>query len=391
MKRISAMTSSCTAVGELPRNRTKGLRTVGVGEMGLLITFQTTGFGRVPRSGYLLHFPEPLAPDLPLTSDLSTPVTLAMPQEPRVSVVIVSWNTRDLLRGCLASIELSPLVLETFVVDNASEDGSIEMVRAEFPRVTVIPNGDNLGFGRANNLAFARASGEYVLLLNPDAQLEADALESLVGTLDNQSSTAVVGPHVVNADGSIQSTRRRFPTVATLFVESTPLQSVLSAQHSLLRDYYVLDRPDDAPQRVDWLVGACLLVRRSALVQVGGFDERFFMYFEEIDWCRRFRKTGWSVVFEPPARVRHLGGQSSNQVPTRRQCEFNESKCRYARKWHSLFTALVLRWFLFGAAAFQLSEESLKLAMGHKREMRRARIEMWADVLRWQASRLLST
>ena len=314
-----------------------------------------------------------------------------MPVAPRVSVVIVSWNTRALLRLSLASVVSSPLVRETFVVDNNSSDGSVEMVRAEFPQATVIVNDANVGFGRANNIALARAAGEYVLLLNPDAQLEDGALDRLAEALDREPGGALVGPLVVSEDGGTQSTRRRFPTVQTLFFESTPLQSLLPPAHALLRDYYVMDRSDNESQEVDWLVGACLLVRRSAIERVGGFDERFFMYFEETDWCRRFRQAGWSVRFETMAVARHLGGQSSEQVPARRQCEFNESKCRYARKWHGLAVSLALRWFLFGAAAFQLAEESLKLAIGHKRELRRARVDMWTNVLRWQAARLLST
>jgi N-acetylglucosaminyl-diphospho-decaprenol L-rhamnosyltransferase len=314
-----------------------------------------------------------------------------MRRVPRVSVIVVSWNTRDLLRRCLQSVLSSPLVTEAFVVDNASNDGSTEMVRIELPEVTLIANETNLGFGRANNLALSRARGEYVLLINPDAHIEGSALERLVASLERNPRAAMVGPLVLDADGSIQSTRRRFPTTASLFVESTPLQQLLSPSHRILRDYYVLDRSDQVAQESDWLVGACLLVRRTALEQVRGFDERFFMYFEETDWCRRFKQAGWSVIFEPEAHARHLGGQSSEQVPTRRQCEFNESKCRYARKWHGLSVSLALRWFLFGASTFQLAEESLKLALGHKREIRRARIGMWSDVVRWQAGRLLST
>ncbi|HEX3247270.1 MAG TPA: glycosyltransferase family 2 protein [Chloroflexota bacterium] len=314
-----------------------------------------------------------------------------MPLAPQVSVVIVSWNTRELLRRCLLSIDASGVVLETIVVDNASRDGSAEMVRSTFPDATVIVNDHNVGFGRANNQALARAQGKYVLLLNPDAQLEANALERLVSTLERAPRAAVAGPLVMDSDGRIQPTRRRFPTVATMFVESTPIQTWLPPSHPLLGDYYVRDRADHEAQEADWLVGACLLIRRVAFEQVGGFDERFFMYFEETDWCRRAKEAGWSVVFQPAARARHLGGRSSDQVPARRQCEFNESKCRYTRKWHGLIPALALRWFLFGVSVFQLAEESTKLLLGHKRELRRARVNMWSHVLRWQASRLLST
>ena len=125
----------------------------------------------------------------------------------------------------------------------------------------------------------------------------------------------------------------------------------------------MLDGSDQQAQQVDWLVGACLLVRLTAFEQVGGFDERFFMYFEETDLCRRLKAAGWSIEFEPDARARHLGGRSSDQAPARRQCEFNESKCRYARKWHGLIPAVALRWFLFGVSACQLAEEAAKLVL----------------------------
>ncbi|MFN0072977.1 MAG: glycosyltransferase family 2 protein [Chloroflexota bacterium] len=314
-----------------------------------------------------------------------------MLQNPLVSVIVVSWNTRELLRRCLASVTASRVPLEVLVVDNASTDGSPEMVRREFPRARLMANANNLGFGRANNQVLPSVLGTYVLLLNPDAELESGALERLLAVLEQRPEVGVVGPLVVSTDGSVQSTRRRFPTVSTTFVESTIIQPLLPSTHPLLRSYYVLDRADQEPQDVDWLVGACLLVRKVAIDQVGGFDPRFFMYFEETDWCRRFGQAGWSIVFEPSARVRHLGGQSSDQAPLRRVCEFNESKCRYVRKWHGLGPSLALRWFLFTTSAFQLAEELLKMALGHKRSLRRARVSLWAGVLRWQAARLIST
>lgn len=314
-----------------------------------------------------------------------------MPSAPLVSIVVVSWNTRELLRRCLESVARSELPCELIVVDNASVDGSAEMVRREYPSASLVQSDTNLGFGKANNLALKQARGEYVLLLNPDAELESGSLERLVDALRRRPDAAVAGPLVVNADGSVQSTRRRFPRGVTPFVESTMVQRWLSPKHPILRDYYVSDRGDDEPQDVDWLVGACLLVRRSAIDQVGGFDERFFMYFEETDWCRRFKQVGWAVVFEPSARARHLGGQSSDQAPLRRHCEFNESKCRYVRKWHGLLPSLALRWFLLLASAAQLGEEGLKLVLRHRPELRRARMGMWSAVVRWQAARLFST
>lgn len=313
-----------------------------------------------------------------------------MPSAPIVSAIVVSWNTRELLSACLDSLNAPNLPLETFVVDNASADGSTEMVRERFPSVQLIANTCNVGFAAANNQAIGRSSAPYLLLLNPDATLEPGALERLVATLESQPDVAAVGPRTVDEQGRTQSTRRRFPTIATGFVESTPIQRLAPPTHPILSRYYLLDRSDDEPQDVDWMVGACLLVRRNAIDQVGGLDERFFMYFEETDWCHRFRAAGWRVVYEPSAVARHHGGQSSAQVPGRRHCAFNESKCRYVRKWHGLAPALALRWFLFVTSWLQLAEEALKLLLGHKRALRRQRLAMWSDVLRWQAGRLFS-
>src|SRR6266508_6440002 len=212
-----------------------------------------------------------------------------MLSEPLVTAIVVNWNAGDLLRGCLESLQRCALPLQVLVVDNASSDASAGVVRECFPAYTLIENRENAGFTRANNQALRLANGGYVLLLNPDAELQPGALETLVSRLESQPQAAVVGPTVVNGQGQPQSTRRRFPTLATAFLESTLLQRFLAPQHSVLRQYYRLDHPDDESQSVDWLVGACLLVRRAALDQVGPLDERFFMYFEEVDWCQRFR------------------------------------------------------------------------------------------------------
>jgi len=300
-----------------------------------------------------------------------------------LSIVIVNWNVRDLLRRCLHSIsnlQPPPSGLEMIVVDNASTDGSVQMVRTEFPGVHTIANTENRGFPAANNQGIAVAQGRHVLLLNPDTEVVGDALTTMVGFADAHPDVGMVGPQLLNPDGSVQSSRRRFPTLATAFFESTWLQPY--APRRLLERYYVLNRPDDAVQDVDWLYGAALMARREAIAQVGPLDERFFMYSEELDWCRRFREADWRVVYLPAAQIIHHGGKSSEQVLPAHHIHFQTSKVRYFRKYHGPFAAEALRLFLLGNYVWQLGLEGVKWLMGHKRHLRAGRIAAYWQVLR---------
>ena len=297
-----------------------------------------------------------------------------------LSVVIVNWNVRDLLRQCLRLIlDTQCLTLETIVVDNASTDGSVEMVRAEFSDVHLIANTDNRGFPAANNQGIAAAQGGYVLLLNPDTALVGDALATMVAFANANPDVGIVGPQLLTSDGSVQSSRRRFPTLLTAFFESTWLQP--HAPRRLLERYYVLDRPDDVVQDVDWLYGAALMARREAVEQVGLMDEGFFMYSEELDWCRRFREAGWRVVYLPTAQIVHHGGKSSEQVIAARHIHFQTSKMRYFRKYHGRVAAEALRLFLLGNYVWQLGLEGAKWLLGHKRPLRASRIAAYRQVL----------
>jgi Predicted glycosyltransferases len=300
---------------------------------------------------------------------------------PDLSVIIVNWNVRNLLRRCLHSIlaSLPACQLEIIVVDNGSTDGSPEMVRTEFPQVHLMANPDNRGFTGANNQGLAVARGRYVLLLNPDTEVVGDALETLVAFADAHPDVGVVGPQLLNPDGTVQSSRRRFPTLATALLESTWLQPY--APRRLLARYYVLDRPDDEVQDVDWVTGAALMARREAVEQVGPLDEGFFMYSEELDWCRRFRAAGWRVVYLPTARVIHHEGKSSEQVLPARHIHFQTSKIRYFRKYHGPAAAEVLRLVLLGNYLWQIGVEGAKWLLGHKRPLRAERIAAYRQVV----------
>jgi len=316
-----------------------------------------------------------------------------------LSVVIVNWNVCDLLRQCLRSIldtrcwildaGYSTLKasagrpassIEIIVVDNASTDGSAAMVRAEFPGVHLIANAENQGFPAANNQGIAVARGRYVLLLNPDTKVVGDGLATMIAYASANPDVGIVGPQLLYPDGSVQSSRRRFPTLLTAFFESTWLEGY--APRRLLERYKFLDRPDDVVQDVDWLYGAALMARREAIEQVGPMDEGFFMYSEELDWCRRFREAGWRVVYLPAAQIVHYGGKSSEQIVAARHIHFQTSKVRYVRKYHGRVAAEALRLFLLGNYVWQLGLEVAKWLLGHKRPLRAERIAAYRQVLR---------
>ncbi len=313
-----------------------------------------------------------------------------------VSFIIVSWNVCDLLRQCLRSIRTESagrrpqnaehaddrdLSAEIWVVDNASTDGTVDMLRSDFPDVHVIENSDNVGFGRGNNKALAQAQGRYLFLLNPDTKLCPGALHALVDYMDAHPQVGLVGPRLFYGDGSSQSSRRRFPTLATAFFESTKLQQWFP-RHRILTHYYMLDTPDNAEQEVDWVNGSALFVRRRVYEQVGGFDEAFFMYSEELDWCYRVQRAGWRIVYLPLAQVIHYEGKSSEQVVAQRDIHFHSSKIRFFRKYRGRRAAALLRAFLLSMFGFQLLEEGSKWLLGHKRPLRAARVKAYWQVLK---------
>jgi GT2 family glycosyltransferase len=302
--------------------------------------------------------------------------------EPLLSVIIVSWNVRALLAQALRSLLDSwgqQPGLEIIVVDNASHDGTCEMLREAFPQVQLIASDQNLGFTRGNNRGLEQAHGRYLLLLNPDTEIRPGALAQLIDYLQTHPQTGMVGPQLLNSDGSLQPSRRRFPTLPILFLESTWLQGL--APRRLLRHFYLEDRPADQEQEVDWITGAAMLIPRPVLEQVGGLDEGFFMYSEELDWCRRIRAAGWTIAYLPTAQIVHHEGKSSEQVTAARHIYFQSSKVRYTRKYHGPLAAETLRLWLLSQYLWQFSLEGLKALLGHHRPLRLARMAAYRQVL----------
>lgn len=312
-----------------------------------------------------------------------------------LEIVIVSWNVADLLEDCLSSIygasgvhldangvlHLGSYTAKVHVIDNASSDGSPQMVRERFPTVHLVASSENLGFARGNNLVLRRCRATYVLLLNPDTRIVDDALTKMLDYMEHHPDVGVMGPQLRYGDGSLQSSRRRFPTFMTALMESTLLQQWFP-ENRWAQKYYVQDVPADRVQDVDWVTGACMLVRRDAVRTVGLLDETFFMYSEELDWCRRIVDAGWRVVFFPRAVVVHYEGQSSDQVVAERDIYFQRSKVLYFRKHHGRVVAETLRLFILGTYLFQMVEEGVKYVVGHRRPLRRARLGAYAKVLR---------
>jgi N-acetylglucosaminyl-diphospho-decaprenol L-rhamnosyltransferase len=235
------------------------------------------------------------------------------------AVAIVNYNTREHLRACLSTV-LSEAPSEIIVVDNASSDHSVEMVATDYPNVVLQANKTNLGYGAAANQAVACCKAKYVLLLNADTLLRPGALLALKQYLEQHPRAAIVGPRLEDPDGTVQASCYPFPTPLHTFLENSTVTIFLGRKIRryvpALRNLYLRTWPHTHPRIVPWVKGAVLAVRRQAFEAVGGFDESFFMYFEDADLCYRLRLCGWEVHFTPAATVMHVGGASTIQRST---------------------------------------------------------------------------
>jgi GT2 family glycosyltransferase len=287
--------------------------------------------------------------------------------QPLLSIVIVSYNSAALLGACLASLPaaIDGRPVEVIVVDNASRDGSAALVTATFPGVTVLAQASNTGYAAANNAGLARARGAFLCLLNPDTAVAPGALERLVTWLATHPAAAVAAPRLLNPDGSTQAVGFRFPGVGQVALDWFPLHARLLT--SRLNGRY--PPPWPAPFRIDHPLGACFVVRRTAAARVGLFDEGYFMYSEEVDWCRRLAAANWQAWTLPGATVLHHGGASTRQQPARMFEELHRSRDRYMRRW-------------LGRPAYRLTR--LITCLGALKEAVRA----WRE---WQAGRLTAS
>ncbi|MDM8532211.1 glycosyltransferase family 2 protein [Anaerolineales bacterium HSG25] len=265
---------------------------------------------------------------------------------PDISVIIVNWNTRDMLADCIDSIEqhADSLQLEIIVVDNYSSDGSQAMLQEKYPHVWLIANLDNVGFAKANNLAMKVARGRYFLLWNSDAFAVPDSMQSLYRLAESQPNAGLIGAQLRNKDGTFQASHTLFPNLWQEFLILTALGRKLHG------NVYPSRGPEDerGPQRVDYVEGACMLVRREAFQQVGGMDEGYFMYAEEVDWCFSLQTGGWQVWYQPESKVTHLGGASSSGRRTKREGDLYRSRVRFFRKHYGNRQAQLLKGLIYG-------------------------------------------
>jgi GT2 family glycosyltransferase len=253
-----------------------------------------------------------------------------------IAVIIVNWNAREDLRVCLTSLYAEPrprVSYDVWVVDNASEDGSAAMVTSKFPQVYLIKNTENLGFSKANNQAIARADSRYVFLLNSDAAIHAGALDALAAYADTHTAASILGPKVLNPDGTLQYSCRRFPSLGAGFFRNTYLGR-LFPNNSFARDYLMTNFDHATDTSVDWVSGCAMLIRRETIGKIGALDERFYMYCEDVDICQRVWDSGQEVVYVPEAVVTHTIGRSSDKNADRMIWEFHRSWYEYDLKRH---------------------------------------------------------
>ncbi len=265
-----------------------------------------------------------------------------------LSIIVINWNTRELLHDCLKSVfDFAPKKrsFEIIVVDNASTDGSSEMVRKLFPEVTLILNRKNRGFAAANNQAIAIASGSNVLLLNSDTLVHGDVLENSLAYMDAHWHVGAMGCRVLNADGSLQHSTSQFPSLLNLAMQTLGLDRLSSV--AAFRKYRMLDWDRQSEQYVETISGCYLMVRKQCVEAVGALDEDFFFFGEETDWCRRIREAGWRVAFAPVGDITHFGGGSSGTLNYGRDLMLSEATVRLHRKHSGLATALCIFFLLF--------------------------------------------
>ncbi len=260
-----------------------------------------------------------------------------------ISVIIVNWNVKNFLRSCLMSIYrfTEGVTFEVFVVDNNSSDGSQQMLKNEFPQVNFIANAENLGFARANNQSIKLCTGSYILLLNPDTQLIDNSLRSMKKFMDSREDISAIGCKLIFADGTTQYNCRHFPTVFTDLTEAFYLNTLFPKNR--IFNYHRMEYwKHDYLRQIDVPYGACLLIRRSVIAGVGLMDERFFLYYDEMDWCYRIKKKGGRIFFVPDIKIIHNSSRSSKQIYFQSSRWMIKSKLLFFEKHYGIFALISL-------------------------------------------------
>lgn len=301
----------------------------------------------------------------------------------KLSVVIICWNDLRVIRECLSSIyrETRTTEFEVIVADNGSTDGSIEFIRANYPTVRIVENDANLGFARGNNSGIRVSEGDYVLILNPDTIIGTRSLDRFVAFADRHPEAGGFGCRILNPDGSYQISARPFPTIRRLLLAGLYLRLLGRLSGFFTTDLYS-GWEGDSERTVEWQSGCCVLFRGDLLRGLGGFDERFFYQYEEVDLCFRVWQAGFPIVFTPEVTVTHLGGQSVGRFPTRFAVEKMRNRYRYFYKHYGkkgcsqcrtvTLLSLWVRQLGYSLVSFVDSSNAAK-----------ERLEMYRAVIRW--------
>jgi len=265
----------------------------------------------------------------------------------KLSIIIVNWNTKDFLKKCLDSILLckKDFDYEIIIVDNSSTDQSqkiIENYKLKAENLKTILNEKNLGFAKAVNQGIKLSKGEYILILNPDTTLKEDTLEKIVDFMEKNQSCGILGGKILNPDGTIQLSVRKFPNLCSQVLILLKIHHFL-LKIRCLRNYFALDFDYSKTQEVDQVMGSFFLIRSKVIKEIGLFDEKFFLWFEEVDFCKRAKNKGWKIYYYPQAEIFHQKAGSFSQVfPLKNQWRFNKSLLYYFKKHHSFLAWLIL-------------------------------------------------
>ncbi len=230
-----------------------------------------------------------------------------------LSIIIISYNTKDLLRKCLQSIEkaINDYSYEIIVVDNASKDGTIEMIKNEFPQVHLIINNENIGFAKANNYGIQFSKGRYILLLNSDATLHINCLNKMIKFMETQKNAAALSPKVLNFDNTLQSKGNHFPSLTKALLLILKINKILAKKY-LYKIFPNLFWDENEIRKVDWISGCCMLVKQDALKEIGLLPEDYFMYYEDLEWCWLAKNKGYDIWYYPEATITHMASSSPN-------------------------------------------------------------------------------
>jgi N-acetylglucosaminyl-diphospho-decaprenol L-rhamnosyltransferase len=299
-----------------------------------------------------------------------------------ISVIIINYNTCEHLRECLQTVE-SEKPGEILVIDNASQDGSVAMVQSKFPRVKLIAGKKNLGYGAAANLGIACSTFEYVLLLNSDTRIQPGATQQLSDYLQQHAEAAIVGPRLIGTDERLQPSCFPFPSVFNTLLLHSSLGSIVRYV-PFLKNFYLPGWSHDKAKVVPWVMGAALFIKRQAFREIGGFDESYFMYFEEVDLCYRLGKAGWETHFAPVATIAHVGGASTGQHLQEMKIQFHNSAIRFVTRYNRGIRLISILFLLKLIVLLRWLLDSLRLLVGRdlsQKALLMANTSAWKTIL----------